>query len=248
MLRYFFLGPLLFALLTSCQPRNYEQVFGDLNQPVLSVTETYYPALVDSLGQVNLLESESQPFSGVNITYNAKGWVVEKTYFGADREVDATYTRSYDAQGRVLEERFKAAEDSTAWVSHLEQMMGDQLLYKEYEEAHPAEEVFVTLLYHGDTISRWINNIVASKEVLNEHLLPLQKFTYAENGDDYSEENFTYQGKVLLKHKYEGPQERDDYTYTYTYDAYDEQGNWTQRLAYRNGRPERFTIRTITYR
>lgn len=236
----------LVGALFSCQTHPYQNQYGDLNQPVESITETYYPVSIDRYGEVSI--KEDQPFSGLKTSYNKQGWVDELTYLGPDGEVDASFYRQYDSQGRVSQEHFLSLVDSTLWVSQLQQMMGDQLLYKEYEESKPQEEVFVTLRYQNDSITRWIDNTLSVLEVRNEDLLPLEKLTYAENGERYSRETYTYEGKLLLKFEYEGPSEKDSYTYRYQYLKFDERGNWTERLKYFNKRPERITRRSIVYR
>lgn len=225
------------VFLTACS-NSYRQKFLGLKGQVESVKESQYTA-VDRFGEVELGELNNV----IIYTFNSDGKETKTARY--DGTGDCLFATEYIyEQGKRTKIMFSGEYNDELGKISLIDTKDDTLIYKGTIGDKPVCIKDFQLNRYSCNITEaeydtlkledWFDkngNIIESKRIHNGDLAHWSKSKYQD-------------GKLIQTEYLKGYGEA---VVTYTYNEYDENGNWTKRTDYCNGKPEYITIRKIEY-
>ncbi len=226
------------ALSSACNSISFPFVkFGGMKGDVESVVEKDYYA-EEKFG---IIGASGEPYAMRTMKYDRKGRLVAFEEKSNDK---VTFSGEYEYDGEICV-KSSYWNDYQGHVSMKAVEIGDDHIKRVYTEENGTQ--YVEHTYFEGLVLTYKSAGQKSEEVCNEKGMILERKIY--NGDDVRYRcTYEYDEDGLMsKETYWFENNRKDET-VYKYEDFDKEGNWTKRISYLNGEPDKVTLHEITYR
>jgi hypothetical protein len=231
------------------------------NNDTLKKVVVYMYNSVQKLTRIDVMGQDKNRDSYTLLDYNDRNNLVQSRKFTNDSILDEYSLSVYDAHNRLVEWNY-FYEDilRDKWISKYDNK--GRMIEQRYITSNDPKDVGILYTYKydkkGNEIEYMSSDWYGGKSLTkcsaryNDHNKVIEKVYIKSNTENTIEAVAIYEydamGNVIVDfqiqymNKQELIQSKDSYTY-----VYDSQGNWIQKISYRNDQPVRFDERKIEY-